>query len=141
MACIYLTSAIGCVWRPLLFRGWYIEYVSMIALPDSARIVSYRFRAGPFGIEPFFARIAIESDTVEPVMRSLSAPRNLEHELELINSAHFSRLINFEDVEIIGTAERMRPIYRIGTSRTARRSIYVIVTRDASGNYFLYVLY
>lgn len=133
--------------QPFLFRQQRIELLAGIELPKSFRIVEYKVGINPlhaidsfYGINKFYAKVAIDQDTYES-WRENSFVYNQEM-LDIIlrvAERQNSKSLNLENAEEILVRESMTSEYNfliIGTTGV----IYSTITKETSGNCYLYVL-
>jgi len=129
--------------RPMIFRRAYIETIARLTLPDSARIVEYKFGINPNGLEPFFAKIELDRYGYEalgggifptPERCQLIVNRIISQWHHDIDSFNLDNLVEFRVMDSMISSLW----WGIGSST---RIVYIVLTKEAPGIYFLYVLY
>lgn len=143
--CIAVILCMG-VWilrEPLIFRKSYIERIGRIELPESAVIVYYRFGFNLYGIEPFFAKVQIDRDTYEALIKRLVSDADPSFEQDVLARAKRHRhynLLNVDNIESLMVNELLTSRCLLGIACTTR-VVNIIYVKEAEGYYFIYVFY
>lgn len=127
--------------RPVIYRKEYIEELTKLGLPETARILDYKFGIGAYGISPFYAKVEIDQETFELwTTTHIKDPTFTQMALEIIMRYYHYKSLNVEDVEDIWITDMMTSEYFFGIAGSTR-IVYLILTEEADNSYYLYVLY
>ena len=142
---ILLVVIILVIMQPFIFRNRTIETLARIELPNTAEIIEYRVGVNPFttihgvwGVSRLYAKVRIDRDTFEAWTRNrTNSSTVLFDRVMVFRDEHKS--LNIEEIEEIWIADIMggRSNFLSGTTGI----VYTIITKEAEGQYYFYVVY
>ena len=129
IAILLVALATSVTWWPLVFRKTYIQELSRMTLPASARIIEYRYVFVSCRMHHFFSKVEISYyDIVSLLDVLIIRPEYIDELLIDVRPLPFFHLFNLENAEILWVNHLMR---RGEMGRT--RNVYVFIVREDSG--------
>ena len=140
---IFLIFFIGWLFQPIFLRHSYLERITRLEIPRTARIVEYQFGITSAGAEPFFAKLELSQEDYDAlvgyfVIHPDFRDGDIERFQRMKQNFDYS-CISIDDIVEIGWRDILtsRPSYFAGWTRQI--NTFIISTID--GKYFLYVSY
>ena len=126
---------------PMIPKKSYIEDLIKMELPNTSKIIEYKFGVNGYGLDPFYTKVEIDQETFELWSEKITYDYEYTQGMmeSIMKSTNYESL-NMDEVEDIRINELMTDRYYFFIAGSTRY-VYFIITKEADGHYYLYVLY